>query len=346
MFDVSLLIKSVTNDKIGEAIEVLTKALTSHREESPFQAYRELEERTLSQVHEGLYKLFEGICRVWLKVDSKPYRLQKAKDSPYTLDGKTYINPKTGKPLGGREWRVIKEDLEKAFGHIFSNSPYLITRIATALGKILQSMDPKEATKASFRGVEEATKASLPTYYDNILLWANETTGEYITSLKANARKNIVATIVDAQRNQLSSSKLATNLLDNFADMNRDWRRIAETEMASNFSNGYLLSTIQQTEKEEKPVFMMGHSDTKACPWCKSHINGQVVVLMKDRPSDDGTITIDGKTYPVIWPGKTNVGLTQSLWWACIPAHPHCHCVWSRYIQGLEKEHQTILQSK
>jgi mannose-6-phosphate isomerase-like protein (cupin superfamily) len=46
---------------------------------------------------------------------------------------------------------------------------------------------------------------------------------------------------------------------------------------------------------------------------------------------------VGGEEYPVIWPGKNNVGRKGSNLWACTPLHPHCRCSWTRYYPEMKE---------
>ena len=58
-------------------------------------------------------------------------------------------------------------------------------------------------------------------------------------------------------------------LYDQFGGMNRDWRRIAETEIGNALNNGQLLTELDRKKPDEEYVFMKGISAAGACPWCK-----------------------------------------------------------------------------
>ena len=69
-----------------------------------------------------------------------------------------------------------------------------------------------------------------------------------------------------AQQERITSRKLDERLFDTFSELNRDWRRIAETETATNFNNGYLLTELDKAP-DDKPVLMRGISGGGACPF-------------------------------------------------------------------------------
>lgn len=133
------------------------------------------------------------------------------------------------------------------------------------------------------------------------------------------------------KRPDASLWNLQSRLLDEFGILNRDWRRIAMTEVARNANEG-LLSTLQ-------PGAMVKRVEAypSACPFCRK-IHGQVFTLVDPAKADK-----DGWTE--VWLGKTNVGRSASprkregdtlvergeheMWWpAAGVQHPHCRGTW------------------
>lgn len=129
---------------------------------------------------------------------------------------------------------------------------------------------------------------------------------------------------------------LETQLFDAFADLNRDWRRIALTEAAENQNQGYITSLAPGTKVRRVEQYR------DACPFCRK-IDGMVMEVVAASAQDK-----NGDTQ--IWPGKTNIGRSASprrrqggilverqpdeMWW--VPAgvaHPHCRGSWLPTIQ-------------
>lgn len=128
-----------------------------------------------------------------------------------------------------------------------------------------------------------------------------------------------------------SGRSLQGQLLDEFATLNRDWRRIAVTEAGECQTQGFIasckpFSKVKRVEQYEN-----------ACGFCKK-IHGRIAeVVPADHPDKDGATQI--------WPGKNNIGRSASprkrvgdtlvergeheLYW--LPAglsHPHCRGRW------------------
>lgn len=119
-----------------------------------------------------------------------------------------------------------------------------------------------------------------------------------------------------------------TRLFDEFAHLNRDFRRIAVTEGGEIVNQGYVASMTPGRKVKRIEAYR------GACAFCRS-INGKVFdVVAPDAPDKDGDTQV--------WAGKTNVGRSASLhradgtersqselWWpAAGVQHPHCRGAW------------------
>jgi hypothetical protein len=129
---------------------------------------------------------------------------------------------------------------------------------------------------------------------------------------------------------------LQTTLHDEFATLNRDWRRIAETETTENQNQGYVSSMPVGSKLKRVEQYR------NACSWCRK-IDGTIVeVVSPDAPDKDGMTQI--------WPGKTNMGRSnaprkrvgtilvhrepEEMYWIAAGAqHPHCRGRWVPTIQ-------------
>lgn len=349
---INLVIKNPaenTEYKFFEAVEVLAKALNLHfkvehspmNEQSPYQAVRDAEEKLHKRTDELLFKLFRAIAKQWLGV------VEKAKEvDPFKL-GKIRINPKTGKPLTRAEWNAIRKNLDRALRYVFRDPDELMTRKAIALGKILETMPVEERGSTPYNKIDKTfdlLNQSKDDFLKNILLYAEQNAAELITDLTARSRKKIMQTLIDAERNKKSARQIERQLFEDFADLNKDWRRIAETEHASNVNNGFLMTRLDKNDN--KATFLRGVTMGNACSWCESHVSEKVVALLPAPPAGGGDkVTIEGKEYTAIWPGKSNVGRSRSDWWvAAGTQHPHCRCSWVDYIPGFDEYNERLMK--
>ncbi|MGF6641756.1 hypothetical protein [Paraburkholderia sp. MM6662-R1] len=125
---------------------------------------------------------------------------------------------------------------------------------------------------------------------------------------------------------------LQTQLFDEFATLNRDWRRIAVTEVGDNAGNG-LIASLKPGTRVRRIEQYRG-----ACPFCRK-INGTVLTVVSPDKKDKDWDT-------EVWCGKSNIGRSGAkrkrvddelvertpaeLW--SIPAgtvHPHCRGIWT-----------------
>lgn len=159
---------------------------------------------------------------------------------------------------------------------------------------------------------------------------------ENITALTDSLRHKLRGAIMDYTQAQMmgdesARASLDSRLLDEFATMNRDWRRIALTE-AGEIANQGFIASMKPGSKVKRVEFYRG-----ACGYCRS-IDGLVMTVV-----DPAARYKDGQTQ--IWPGKTNLGRSvaprkrvgdvlvpreahEMFWPAAGVQHPNCRGFW------------------
>lgn len=297
-------------------------------ETSPWKAHRQLEGVALDTVSSRLLSLFLEIRKQWLHQKSE---FHKASGTElFRLNGRIYINPSTGKPLTQKQWGEVLKSLDSSLRAIFKDQPDILVKRALLLGKILRGMEYESRKETDLSSIP-ASQFQYPKdpEWENARTFAEQHAAELITDIQSDARKKISTTILDSIKGKQTVRQLETALFDKFADLNRDWRMIAETEMATNVNAGILIAESQDREPGET-VYMIGVTAGDACPDCVRLIKNKIVVL-SDEPVASGRKKIDGEEYEVIWAGKNNIGRKSGAYWACTPLHPHCRCSWTRY---------------
>ena len=156
---------------------------------------------------------------------------------------------------------------------------------------------------------------------------------ELIVALTDAMRHKIKQTILANQNATYLGEKapnLQTLLFDEFAELNRDWRRIAVTEAGEMMNQGLIASVQPGTKVQRVEMY-------DACPFC-AKIHGRILTVV-----DPGSKNKDGENE--VWVGKTNVGRSASprkrvgdilverepdeLWWVAAGVqHPHCRGNW------------------
>lgn len=329
--------------KFEAGIDALAKALgydstRQQKEISPFRAVRDLERISKDRVEEGLLKLWDAIRTTWIGT------AEKARGAAtFVLNGRIFLNPKTGKPLTKAQWAIIKRDVLKSFGYLYKTEEERIATHALSLGKVLKGLPLEKQIGASYKSlksqVDDAMEKLTGPQWTNAVDFAQQEAGEMIVELSQRQFKSIHDTIQNSIKQRQTTQKLVENLYDKFGAMNRDWRRIAETEIGNAQNNGQLLTELDRKKPDEEYIFMKGIASSEACPWCRGEVDGTIVVLLPAPPDDGGdTVTVEGTSYPAIWPGKSNYGRSRNSWWiAAGTQHPHCRCTWVKFIPGFEE---------
>lgn len=164
---------------------------------------------------------------------------------------------------------------------------------------------------------------------------------ENVRAVSESARHRMRTTIADhVQAETLGTPgpghSLETKLFDQFAVLNKDWRRVAVTEAAEAHNMGYVASVPSGSRLKRIEQYK------GRCAWCQS-IDGRVVTVVDPADPDKDPDT-------QIWVGKTNVGRSASprkrvgtmlvdrepdeMWTiAAGTQHPHCRGKWQPVIE-------------
>lgn len=139
-------------------------------------------------------------------------------------------------------------------------------------------------------------------------------TAEKISEVVERHRAGIKQLVLQAINGRWSAQKLAQELFDAFGDQNRDWRRVAITELAMASTDAYLAGCSEGDQVWVPPV-------EGACKYCKKYLEGQTFTVTHE-PKLQGNNYDQEMKY--VWVGKTNYGRTVATYIPCIPLHPHC----------------------
>ncbi|ENQ1546108.1 hypothetical protein ACEOHC_003920 [Salmonella enterica] len=226
---------------------------------------------------------------------------------------------------------------------LVTEAQWLATK-ATMMGKVQNNWNKKKAPT-----VDEANKilAHLPNSPQDAALFpltpneattmefANFRAVENVVNLAENVRRDMRALVAKHVEKSVtgntSGSALQTELFDQFAELNRDWRRIAVTEAGEAQLQGMIAGSKPGSKVKRVEQY------PNACPFCKK-IHGVIatVVDANDPHKDPDTM---------IWPGKNNIGRSaaprkrvggvlikrtpeEMYWLPAGLAHPHCRGRW------------------
>ena len=207
----------------------------------------------------------------------------------------------------------------------------------------IEGHGPTEAAKVMLAGAAPIARrvadhiATLTARESAVLDFSIMRAGELIADIGDATRHRIRQIIIEHEEGRVmnrpdaSMWDLQSRLQDEFAVLNRDWRRVALSEVARDANEGFLASLPDGARVKRVEAY-------NACPFCKK-IDGLVMNVVS--PSKDEK---DGWTE--VWVGKTNVGRSASprkrigselvereeeerYWPAAGIQHPNCRGTWS-----------------
>jgi len=233
----------------------------------------------------------------------------------------------------------VKKDLLNKLGIPLDASSLI--QNSYILGKIVQMMSEGAVKTLTYDGLKaKAREYSLTQMEKNSLKYAQEHAGEYVTALGQKVTRNVNTKIVTSSRsanlaraqlknirdtvsdsilNKKTRGQLASDLYHNAEDWNRDWRRVAHTELWNARLQGEVASILEgdtihgEAKGGETQVFRRPAPD--ACQHCKR------LYL-----ESDGTTPIVYNLSELINNGD-NVGKKTIDWQPTThTTHPNCSC--------------------
>jgi hypothetical protein len=187
-----------------------------------------------------------------------------------------------------------------------------------------------------------ATQFNLGAQQKATLEFARVRTAENVRSLTESVRHRMRNAIVRHLEDQqttaagVAGQALQSKLFDEFATLNRDWRRIAVTEAGEAQTQGYIATLKPGTKVKRVEIY------ATACGFCKKINDVVATVVSPDHPDKDPDT--------MVWVGKNNVGRSASpmkrvggvlvpreaherYWLPAGLAHPHCRGRWVPVIE-------------
>lgn len=158
---------------------------------------------------------------------------------------------------------------------------------------------------------------------------------EKMTEVSERHRAGVRQTVVRAQKERKTPQKLAQELFDQYGDQNRDWRRVAITELATSAGDAYLAGC-------EEGATVIGMGAENACKHCKTLLIGKEFTVTHELPKNTYTHEMN-----FVWSGKSNYGRRVAEYIPCTPMHPHCRCRYHRISRfyKMSDEGKAVLKS-
>lgn len=259
--------------------------------------------------------------------------------------GQILYSPETGKPIKKADWDRCVKALEKILNQKFNGSGEKIVLESKALGKLLDRMlkynklpevkdislsDIRYSNK-TFDYIAESTKTAEKVFgaMDNTRIeLIQQSAAERISGMTDELKTEVKQTLIDGIKSRKGKQQISQDLFNRLSGTNRDFRKIADTEIQNNINNSFIEEEVSNAEAGEKVYFQrMEIVDGATCPFCKK-MNGVIAVWSETPLSND---KVDGDPYATValWEGKDWNG--QKNYVANGAFHPYCRGIWIRW---------------
>lgn len=280
-----------------------------------------------------------------------PKKTVMSKSNILTHKGRILYNPSTGEPIKQSDWNKFVGNLEKFLNRNIKDVEKKIILESKSLSKILDRMlkyNTLEAVKKlrleglqyhgkSFDWISENVKNMQNVFGESLtrqeqarIEVMTQSAAQEITNITDKMRGNIKQILIDGVKGKRSKGQVSQALFDKMVGDNRDFQRVADTEIQNAFNNSFVQEEVYNTEEGKKTYFKrIEVIDSNTCPKCKA-INGKIAVW-SDKPLNDEKSKDKNADY-VIWEGK------DGFEWECPISvkHPYCRGTWQRYDIGLD----------
>ena len=280
-----------------------------------------------------------------------PKKTVMSKSDILTHKGRILYNPSTGEPIKQSDWNKFVNNLEKFLNRNIKDVEKKIILESKSLSKILDRMlkyNTLEAVKKirleglqyhgkSFDWISENIKNMQNVFGESLtrqeqarIEVMTQSAAQEITNITDKMRGNIKQILIDGVKGKRSKGQVSQALFDKMVGDNRDFQRVADTEIQNAFNNSFVQEEVYNTEEGKKTYFKrIEVIDGNTCPKCKA-INGKIAVW-SDKPLNDEKSKDKNADY-VIWEGK------DGFEWECPISvkHPYCRGTWQRYDIGLD----------
>lgn len=274
-----------------------------------------------------------------------------------TWKGKVLYSPESGEPIAQKEWDFFVKNLEKFLNRNISNAAERIVLDSKALGHILDRMlktntlenikkqnleslkyngKPFDWIADSVKNMKNAFRESLTRPEQARITVIQQSAAEQITRISDSMKSEVRQILIDGVVDYKSKSQVSQALFDKMVNYNRDFQRIADTEIQKTFNNSFIREEVHNAEEGEKVYFeRVEVIDGNTCPYCKK-ISGKIAVW-SDTPLAGGAVK-DEYADLAIWEGKEWNGkklerISDAPVSVC---HPWCRGTWIRCYPELD----------
>jgi hypothetical protein len=295
-----------------------------------------------------LQEVYKTVCNALDLPETQVETLRKAiRDSGILrYRGKVIYNPQTGQPLKNRDFDALIEAIQKFINRNTKDISKQILLDSAAIGKLLRRMAKHQSTKdltslkldglkyrgktfdwirADIRNLNQALGGTMTGAEMARYQVAKDYVGELVTRSNLKIKNEIKETVLSGILNKRSKGQVSQDLFNRLGGLNRDWKRVADTEIVNSSNLAGIFEEVNNAPAGEK-VYFRRYELPGCCDKC-AKVNGKIV-LWSDMPLDDEKIK-DEHTDTAMWEGKPQekghtILVTGTL-------HPNCRGGWTRW---------------
>jgi hypothetical protein len=260
--------------------------------------------------------------------------------------GKVIYSPETGQPLKNRDFDDLVEAIQKFLNRRTQDTAERIILDSVAIEKLKRRM-AKYQTSSDMKGLKLdnlkyrgktfdwirkdiknlTTVLGQPLSGSEMARYqvAQNYVAHLVTRSNQKIRDEIKETVLQGILDKRTPGQVSQDLFNRLGGLNRDWKRIADTEIVNTSNLAGILQEVKDTPKGEK-IYFKRYELAGCCDKCEK-MDGKVV-LWSDTPLGDDRIK-DPYAETALWEGKPQekgktVLVTGTL-------HPNCRGGWLRW---------------
>jgi hypothetical protein len=262
-------------------------------------------------------------------------------------NGKIIYSPETGLPIKQSDWDSFVKLLDRFLNRRLDGADRIVLdgkTLGRVLGRMLKYNKWQEVRgmelqdiryhNKTFDWIADSVKNMRNTMGEELsrgemarIQVFRQSAAQKVTKVSDSIKGDIKQILIDGVKSRKGKSQISQDLFDRMTGHNRDFQKIADTEIENAINNSFLQDEVHYSEPGEKVYFQRVEViDGNTCDFCKK-MHG-VIVLWSDHPLPDDRIK-DPIAKFAIWDGKDWDGKKEFV--ANGAFHPYCRGVWMRY---------------
>jgi hypothetical protein len=332
----------VISKKLNVPVSVESKGKAHGQEPYLYDIQQELADEWIGYYSSILKKIYDTVIAALglPRVDVETMRKSIDDSGPLRYRGKIVYNPETGQPISNRDFDNLIENIQKFLNRNTKDIAKQVLLDSVTIGKLLKriarcsasaDMEKLKLDGLKYRGKtfdwirddfknlahvmgESFTRSEMARYQV-----ATDYVAQLVTRTNDNIRNEIKDTVLKGIREHRTKGQVSQDLFNRLGSMNRDWRRIADTEIVNTSNLAGILEDVHNAPEGEK-VYFKRYELPGCCDKC-ARINGKVV-LWSNAPLADDHIK-DEHADIAIWEGKPQDKKMTTV----VPGtmHPNCY---------------------